>query len=266
MGIHSRAGFTIIETMLVLAISGILVAGLLFGVGNSINAQRYRDSVTSFKSFLQEQYAKLDSVQNGRANTVACSGSAQTSDGGVGAVPRGQSDCVLLGRYIVINGNTLTTSTVLGSGTVPADATDELAAIKSGYNLGIDKTSIANDTIEWGARLSWPLDGSVPEAANATDAGRGLRLLLVRSPLSGTTFTFTVNGTTAPSVISSTSMKSMMTSTTQTARVLCVAPNGFAVPERLSVTIAGFANGGSAIQSSSNQALRDEYGTEASRC
>ena len=268
MGNQIRSGFTIIETMLVLAISGILVAGLLFGIGNSINAQRYRDSVTSFKSYIQDQYAQLDSVQNGRTDAQTCSGvtGVPMNESDASAVSRGQSNCVLIGRYIVINGNRATAATVLGSGTVSSAAVNEIAAIQTGYRFGIDKTSIIDDTLEWGARLSWPLDGEVPDEKKVDDSARGIRMLLIRSPVSGTTYTFTVDGTTSPAAVSSTSMKSMMTSTTQNGRVLCVAPNGFAVPERLSVMIAAFASGSNAIQSSNNQALRDEFGAEASQC
>ena len=41
-------GFTIIEVMLFLAVSGVLAAGILATVGGTIGAQRYRDAVDSF--------------------------------------------------------------------------------------------------------------------------------------------------------------------------------------------------------------------------
>jgi len=86
-----RDGFTIIETMLFLGITGLLIVGILAGTGNSISIQRYRDSVTSLQSMLQMQYSNVENVSNNSVAAKSCG--AKTS-------PRGQSDCVILGRFI----------------------------------------------------------------------------------------------------------------------------------------------------------------------
>ena len=56
-----KKGFTIIETSLVVAISGLLAVGLMIGWSRNINIQRYNDSVETFKSDIQ---AVFDEVQN----------------------------------------------------------------------------------------------------------------------------------------------------------------------------------------------------------
>ena len=48
-----KPGFTIIEMMLFLAVSGAMAAGIMVGVGATVNAQRYRDATHSLVSFFQ---------------------------------------------------------------------------------------------------------------------------------------------------------------------------------------------------------------------
>ena len=54
-----QKGFTIIEVVLVIAISGLMAAGIMIGVSSSINRQQYRDSVQSFAAFLRSEYSKV---------------------------------------------------------------------------------------------------------------------------------------------------------------------------------------------------------------
>ena len=48
-------GFTIIEVMLFLALSGVLLAGILGGLGGNIARQRYNDAVQDIANIMRDQ-------------------------------------------------------------------------------------------------------------------------------------------------------------------------------------------------------------------
>ncbi|MFZ2544506.1 MAG: type II secretion system protein [Candidatus Saccharimonadales bacterium] len=111
----AERGFTIIEVMLFLAITGGLFAALMVGVSNSITQQRYLDSVRSYKSLLQQQYSDVLNVRNenleGKCNTDGSIDENSTRDG-----KRGTSKCVLLGRAIRVtnDGKSVVTASITG--------------------------------------------------------------------------------------------------------------------------------------------------------
>ncbi|HEU4715394.1 MAG TPA: prepilin-type N-terminal cleavage/methylation domain-containing protein, partial [Candidatus Saccharimonadales bacterium] len=72
MGAKTQNGFTIIEVMLFLAITGMLAAAILVGSGVAIGQQRYRDSVSSLQSYIQQQYNKVINVTNDRDKSWTC--------------------------------------------------------------------------------------------------------------------------------------------------------------------------------------------------
>lgn len=92
---RQQGGFTVIEVTIFLAISGTMAIMLLVGVGVAIQRQQYRDAVQSFASFLTDQYTKVISVENDRTAADVCPIPGAASGG-----HRGQSNCVVVGRYI----------------------------------------------------------------------------------------------------------------------------------------------------------------------
>lgn len=60
---NTKPGFTIIEVMLVLGLTGLLLVGLLGGTFSAIKAQRYNDSVRSFAEFLRTTYSEVISPE-----------------------------------------------------------------------------------------------------------------------------------------------------------------------------------------------------------
>ncbi|MFZ2125150.1 MAG: type II secretion system protein [Candidatus Saccharimonadales bacterium] len=176
MKTSNQAGFTIIETMLFLGITGLLVMGLLAGAGTSINIQRYHDSVTSLQSTLQQQYSEVANVNNESTGGLECYGDNQTN-------PVGQSDCVIVGRYISsVNGSVLSIKSVVGyisSTTIFSSIQDDIDAINA-INIRVSPVNGQTYDIEWGSSLVRS-DNSNPLAFS---------MLVLRSPVSGVVRTF----------------------------------------------------------------------------
>jgi type II secretory pathway pseudopilin PulG len=166
----SKTGFTIIEVILFIGISGALIVGILMGTGNSINTQRYHDSVYSFRTFLQQQYSDVLNIGN----------SNLSNDCNSASMPRGQSDCVIMGKYITTSDSKkFNVKSVIG--TIPSSPSlpDEIAEIKN-YNIKISSTANTDlYEMEWGSSIS-----------DTSGASKVLSMLVLRSPVSGTTKTF----------------------------------------------------------------------------
>ena len=264
MSSHSKRGFTIIETMLFLAISGVLVVAMISGVGVSINIQRYRDAVETFKSLLQNQYSALSSVENDRDNNWSCSPVAASEQGGTEV--RGQSDCVLLGRLVTVVESEINVYNVLGRPpAVQPPVTDDIVQLRDNYILNVSSVNEDKTTMEWGTQIALPTNG--PEKPNAATARtpRSIAILFVRSPNSGQIYTFTGN-TVAPTPTPE-MLRSMLVSTgTVTSgqpvqgrmyRTICIESNGLFVSADQSIFINAYANGPSSIESQSNAVIRD---------
>ena len=266
MGTHStqvNQGFTIIETMLVLAVTGLMIAGLLVGLGSSISNQRYLDSVSSFKSLLQDQYSQIDNVTNDRDNNWSCGVSATPVESQNGGIAPGQSDCVLLGRYVGVVGDKITMATVVGYPNTAATSTATIASVRDNYTLGISTSSIEQTSLEWGARIAWPKES---DAEQVLSSARSLAVLMIRSPEDGTTYTFTSDTVNEIDSVSAATLKSMIvadlkaTNPGQGPRTVCIDPDGFSVPENLALYIGAGASGSSSIEVRSRALLETPSG------
>lgn len=252
MGAHSRQGFTIIETMLVLAITGALVMAFVVGVGSSINNQRYRDSVITFQALLQDQYSAIDNVRNDRDASWSCGSSAQPNQGGVATIAPGQSDCVLLGRYVSIVGSAITMATVVGYEVANGSENSDIATVRANYVLGISQSSVERDVLDWGAEIHW-----APEGVDSRPGGgiRSISLLFIRSPETGSTYTFTSDSVRDIENMSDEALKEMMivgeSVPGQQARTICIEPNGAIVPEKMALYLTAGANGPGSVETRS---------------
>jgi type II secretory pathway pseudopilin PulG len=115
MGTGNMRGFTVIELMLFLGITGILFAALMVGANNTIVQQRYKESVLDYAAVLQDQYSEVLNTRNDRSNNWKCTNSIVAPEA-VGGEFRGRSDCVVLGKAVEIidGGNAVETTTVVG--------------------------------------------------------------------------------------------------------------------------------------------------------
>ena len=129
-----RKGFTIIEVMLFLALSGLLLVGLLGGLGGNIARQRYNDAVQDVVNMLRDQYSFVSDTQialrlnDGAKQDTSCYGlvkgdsvsppgeyfksqSISTPDS---ISFRGRTNCVIYGAVVTINEKYIETTELIG--------------------------------------------------------------------------------------------------------------------------------------------------------
>lgn len=256
MGTHKFAGFTIIETMLFLGISSVLIVALIASTGNSVNIQRYRDSAESFKQVLQQQYADVISTQNGRTANWTCDSSAKATQTGSPGEGVGQSDCMLIGKYVRVENSQISIYRVLAYKNAPALGND-VSSLDNSYTLNISPTEQDNSTLEWGSQITWPV--RVNNAANPQpQSPRRFGMLVVRSPDSGQVYTFTASDSDVPDVanIGPATFKNMIASGNtipgQGAQTLCIDSGGFLSNNDRAVYIDSFASRSSAVELRTN--------------
>lgn len=239
MKLTHRFGFTIIETMLFLAVTGMLVVAVLVGTGASINRQRYRDSITSLQSVIQQQYSEVSTVNNGRDNSWVCdsaSGAITKIDSGSG-VSRGQSDCVMLGRLITPSddGKSLIVSDIVGVEIAGNDEANTDVEALSQYKMHI--SPVANEThiVEWGSSLVKP----------GSDELAVFSVLILQSPLSGVIRTFIDSS----EIIADTNINSIITKAALAEPVkICVNSNGLFNGNRMAVIVNAGASSAAGVE------------------
>lgn len=181
MGVKTHKGFTIIESVLFLGVTGLVMAVMLVGVGGTLNRERYKDAVSSFQDYMQGQYNLVANVNNSRPSTEVCQGGAIVIGAPLGN-GRGTSDCTIVGRVIhsTPNGEAFVASQVY--------ATVDAAALTGTTDVEILNSAqlIASPTEEtyamgWGTKVVKP---------RPDDTVRALSLLIVRMPTSGVIHTY----------------------------------------------------------------------------
>lgn len=257
MGAHKFAGFTIIETMLFFAISGILIISLIVGVGASLNTQRYRDATESFKSLLQQQYSDITNVQNGRDDNWSCGSGANPVAGGATSDNRGQSNCMLLGKYVHLQDDKISVFKVVGYQRSNSRQSNDIASLKNNYTLNIARAEVKQSVLEWGTQISYPtITNNTPYPRPPSP--RSLGVLIVRSPDSGQIYTFTSSDEATPveSDVNASTLTNMLVAGNsipgQGARLICVKSNGLLETEDRGVFIQSFASSSNAIEMRTN--------------
>lgn len=208
-----ESGFTIIETTLVLAITGLIVAVILAGIGNSLNHQRYTDAVNQAVDFIRGQYTVGANTQNDRSNTERCTTAGiQDTGAATTGTPLGTSDCLLVGTIMRTNG-TDGKSVSVYQVVALADPGDSMSGSTDTELLAASQLTQGNRLQtyqpEWDTRF---LNPDPAEPAQFT-------ILVVRTPVSGTMRTYSSDS-------GSTSIADLLNSP-QEDRKLCIDQTGF---------------------------------------
>ena len=243
-----NAGFTIIETMLFLGITGLMVMSILAGAGRSINVQRYHDSINSLQSFLQQQYSDVTNTINNRNNDWKCDITGVTNNPNPNNPNRGQSECVILGRLIRTpdiasspNGKVIDIYDVVGY--MPTNSVwglDEIQVFKlnnpslpNGYGTFISVVDKQTYDIGWDASMVKP----------SVDDRLDFSIMILRSPISGNIRTFITKNYVADAdindIVSLVSLKNDLT--------LCLNSNGLFTGPRMGVYINASASSASDV-------------------
>jgi prepilin-type N-terminal cleavage/methylation domain-containing protein len=106
-----QGGFTMIEVLIVLAISGLLLLITLFGQGPIRTQSEFRDGAESFR-------AQLETIKDEVSTTVS-----RTDEGCLGFGAGRRADCVKFGKLVNFNNNSsgFTTREIVGDGPGSAD-------------------------------------------------------------------------------------------------------------------------------------------------
>jgi len=166
-----KSGFTIIEVTLFLAITGLMLTGLLVGMGSNVSRRRYDDSVNRLTSLLQAQYDLVANPQNSLTGNQTCMSNNQAAGG--------RHSCLIYGRLVEFlrEGQDVRVSLVVGN-----DTTLRTGDIDVFGEANLTKSDLIQEThtLEWGANLQQP---------GGTAYSTGF-LLIVRSPINGSVRTF----------------------------------------------------------------------------
>ena len=177
---YYQKGFTIIEVMLFLAITGLMFATMIGSVTVALNNQRYNDSVRSFQSLLQEQYSRLLNIENDGTINIC------------GDENRGRGDCYLVGRLMVVNDSEVSSRQLVATNINEHQVvTNDVTAISGMTFRALD--DVESQNIEWGSRIAWPSTHEGEENSGARSP-RTVSIMLVRSPFTGKVYTFHTNG------------------------------------------------------------------------
>lgn len=163
---EQKLGFTIIEVMLVLAISGLMLIGVLGGTFDSIQTQRYNDSLNGFAESLRKIY---NEVLNPRSSMA---------EGG------GASNKAIYGKIIIFKGDTTAPDkfysvTLVGNVKAPEKEEGFIEALANQQVKAMCNT-VSEHTVSWGSGI-YVTSGVGGEA---TTPYKGA-IIIARSPLSG---------------------------------------------------------------------------------
>lgn len=186
----TEKGFSTIEAMLVLGITGLMIVGMISATTTSIASQRYNDSLRSFAEYMRSIYSEVISPQSIADNDLTQIGNS--------------TDTAILGKVIVFgvgDGSKVYSATLTGTANISKKTNqsfiEELASAST--NVGVfcgdinRPSSVQSYTLLWQAKLAQA--NNVPVGAHYKDDFKGT-MIIARTPTSATVHTiFTPNET-----------------------------------------------------------------------
>ena len=229
------SGFTIIEVMLFLAISGLMVVGMFVGISGSINRQRYEDAVYSFQDYMQGQYNLVDNVRNNHDDIRVCRGGNIVEDM-ANRESRGTSqDCTIVGRLITTtDGRRFVSEPVFSTNSALDTTHGETALLNS---LQLTTASVASDSEDY--QLSWNTRVYTDKAHR--DASHTAQLLILRMPDSGIVRTYFRTATVGL-------LNEFWSGTPPAEMALCVEPDGLIKSNPTGVRVLAKAVNANSVQ------------------
>lgn len=183
---RDTSGFTLIEVMLFLAISGLMLSGLLIAISGTINRQRYQDAVYSFQDYMQGQYNLVTNTINDRSTKYQCAPGSGIAPGDSYV---GTSDCTIVGRFVTTSDGSSITSVPLYSMSTAYNTTGNEAALLTSMNLGVAPD---DDMGEYHDNYTMAWNTLLYADKNNKAASRSFSMLLVRLPTTSVIHTYIV--------------------------------------------------------------------------
>ncbi|HET7630520.1 MAG TPA: prepilin-type N-terminal cleavage/methylation domain-containing protein [Candidatus Saccharimonadales bacterium] len=189
---NRQKGFTIIEVLMFVAVSALLLAGVMAGISTNLNNTRFLSSTKSLENYLQKQF---DDVQAGVFQRSA--GATCTVGSGTPEPPGASDDCVVIGKVVRFTDKYMLVFSVMATtDSYPpscVDSTDSdplrIACYKpTTISSQNGKVDVAHYDYQWGATIA---SGSKLQL-NGSDADANT-LAILRSPATGNMYTFSFN-------------------------------------------------------------------------
>lgn len=232
------SGFTVIEVMLFLAITGLMIVGMFVGVSGSINRQRYEDAVHSFQDYMQGQYNLVDNVRNNHLSNYVCQGGAIVDGGMGGDESRGTSeDCTIVGRLVTTTDGQNFVSEPVYSTSSDLDTTHGETALLNSLDLATGPTAGATDNDDY--KLAW--NTTIYTDRAHPGSSQTAQLLILRMPVSGVVRTYF-------RTVTAGSMNTFWNGPSPAEITLCVAPDGLIKSNPTGVRVLASAINANSVQ------------------
>lgn len=233
----TNRGFTVIEVILFLAVASLMMAGVLVGIGSSVNSQRYNEALYSFEDFIKGQYSLTDNVRNNRPADQVCSPSSISLTPG-SPEPRGTSECTIAGRLIsTTDGREITSRPVFATaGTYDTSGDEDL--LLSSLDLIAGPVDLVSDdetfNVPWQTYIYTDRD-------NKTTSNE-FSILILNLPTNGLTRTYFQDSA------ATSTMDDFWTAGLPGDLILCVEPDGLISTNPLGVRVVQGATNSNSVQ------------------